>query len=484
MGGTARAGARAEPVPASDDEFLLGHAEHANDERAREIALHTLEHMANGGLFDQLGAGFFRYCVDARWEIPHFEKMLYDNAPLLALYAASSHYDDRFRQVAGETADWLMREMRSAEGAFFSTLDADTDGEEGGTYVWTREEVHAAFEDHAEGGLLEPLIASRFGLDDEPNFEGRHHLNIRRGIDEISRDSQLAPDIVATKLGEARQRLLEIREAREQPGRDEKILTSWNALTIRGLAIAAQRLNRADCLEAAERALDFIRDRQWREGRLLAVYRDGRSRYDAYLDDYAFLAAALLELLQCRWKDADLGFLRDVADAMLEHFEDRERGGFFFTAHDHETLLYRPRPFADEATPSGNGIAAQTLIRLGHLLDEPRYLEAAERCLHAASASVERAPHAHTSLLEAQREWLSPRETIILRGEKSDMAEWRAALTRDRRLRRQLFSIPVDAEALPESLALREPRGACVAYICRGFECSAPITTPEALVQA
>lgn len=462
-------------------EFLLNHADAENDTRAREIALLTLRRMANSGLFDQLGGGFYRYCVDARWEIPHFEKMLYDNGSLLALYASAARLDGRFREVTIETAEWLLREMRSPEGAFFSSLDADTNGEEGGTYAWTREEIHAAFEDHAEGELLEHFVVARFGLNGVPNFEGRWHLNIRRGIEALADQFGMAAETVATRLDEARRRLLDVREAREQPGRDEKILVSWNALAIRGLAIASRQLERDDWQQAAEAALQFIRDHQWRDGRLLAVHRDGRSRYEGYLDDYAFLAAAVLELLQCRWKTDDLAFLRELVDAMLANFEDHEHGGLFFTAHDHERLLHRPKPFTDEATPSGNGIAAQVLIRLGHLVDERRYLDAAERCLLAAASSIERAPHAHASLLEALREWLAPGETVILRGEESEMRKWQAALREARR--RQVLAIPAEVPGLPEALALRKPQGACVAYVCRGFECSAPAMALDALLK-
>ncbi|HEX7046027.1 MAG TPA: thioredoxin domain-containing protein, partial [Gammaproteobacteria bacterium] len=464
----------------SNLEFLLRHSQLADDAPAGRLALFSLKCMAGRGLYDQIGGGFFRYCVDAAWRIPHFEKMLYDNGPLLALYADAFGLskDDMFRRVAEETADWSIRDMRAPGDAFYSSLDADAAGREGGFHAWTREQIHAALTAHPS---LEALVVEHYGLDGAPNFEGEWHLNIHRDIDTLAKDHNASVADIRAQIDTARKILFEIREQREHPGRDEKILASWNALMIRGLARASRRLEKPEYAEAADNALQFIRAELWQDGRLLACHKDGRNRFNAYLDDYAYLLDALLELLQCRWHSEYLAFARELADSLLERFEDRENGGFFFTAHDHENLIHRPKPFADEAMPSGNGIAAGALIRLAHLAGETAWLDAAERCLRAGWESIQRAPHAHGSLLEALRLWNHPGETVILRGAPDVMREWQRDLERAPRLNRMVFAIPADAQDLPETLAAREPDGDCVAYVCSGFSCSPPIRSREDL---
>ncbi|HEX7029752.1 MAG TPA: thioredoxin domain-containing protein [Gammaproteobacteria bacterium] len=463
----------------SNLEFLLRHGQLADDAPAGRLARFSLECMAGRGLYDQVGGGFFRYCVDAAWRIPHFEKMLYDNGPLLALYADAFALSGNgmFRRVTEETAEWAIREMQSPEGGFYSSLDADAAGREGGFHAWSREQISAALADPA----LEALVVEHYGLDGKPNFEGEWHLNIHRDIDTMAKDHGIGVDEMRERIDTARQRLFDFRERREHPGRDEKILASWNALMIRGLARAARRLSKPEYADAAERALRFIRAELWRDGRLLASHKDGRSRFNAYLDDYAYLLDALLELLQCRWRSEDLDLAHELANVLLERFEDRERGGFFFTSHDHENLIHRPRPFADEAMPSGNGVAAGALIRLAHLDGETAWLDAAERALRAGMESVKRAPQAHGALLEALRAWNHPGETVILRGEPDVMREWQRALEQEPRLDRMVFAIPPGAAGLPEALETRRPQGRCVAYVCRGFTCGPPVTSLDGL---
>ena len=461
----------------SNLEFLLRHSQLADDAPGRRMALFTLRCMIGRGLYDQLGGGFFRYCVDAQWRIPHFEKMLYDNGPLLAICADAFALtqEDMFRRATVETAEWTLREMQSAQGGFFSTLDADAAGREGGFHVWNREQVRAALADHPQGDLLEELLVEHYGLDSHPNFEGEWHLNIHRDIEWLAREHDTSPEDMRALVDVARNTLFEAREQREHPGRDEKILVSWNALMIRGLARATRRLGEPRYAIAAECALDFIRQELWQHDRLLACHKEGRNRFNGYLDDYAYLLDAVLELLQCRWRNEDLAFARELADALLEKFEDRENGGFFFTSHDHETLIHRPRPFSDEAMPSGNGVAAGALIQLGYLLGEHAWLEAAERCLRAAWPSIQRAPHAHASMLEALRRWLEPDAIVILRGENESMKEWQQELEAQPALDRLVLAIPADAVDLPKALELRTPQGECVAYICREFSCSTPV---------
>jgi uncharacterized protein len=274
--------------------------------------------------------------------------------------------------------------------------------------------------------------------------------------------------------------LLTLRSMRVWPGRDEKILTSWNALMIRGMAIAARTLDREDLAASATRALEFIRGTLWRDGRLLATYKDGRAHLNAYLDDYVYLADAVLELQQVRFRSDELAFARDLLDVVLERFADPD-GGFFFTSADHEALIHRSKSFSDDATPAGNGIAAFVLQRMGHLLGDTRYLLAAEQTLRAAWPLLEKYPHAHTSLLIALEELLSPPETVILRGRADTIDSWRRELARLYAPRRMVLAVPSDIGNLPPALADKPARGEAVAYVCKGSVCSAPLESLSAL---
>jgi hypothetical protein len=269
-----------------------------------------------------------------------------------------------------------------------------------------------------------------------------------------------------------------------RPARDEKILTSWNALMIRGLAIAARVHNSEPLAAAAGRALDFLRATLWRDGRLLATYKDGRAHLNAYLDDYVYLVDAVLELQQVRFRAEELEFARQLTEVVLGHFADEANGGFYFTSDDHEQLIHRSKTFSDDAIPSGNGIAAFTLQRLGHLLGEPRYLTAAERTLRAAWPAIEKYPVSHVTLVTALEELLQPPEIVILRGEAAAIEAWRRELARMFVPRRLVLAVPADATELPPALAEKAPRGGteAVAYVCRGSTCSAPVESLEALL--
>ena len=465
------------PHPTNLDRLMRDYAARptsADGAAALATATFTFRKMCGGGLYDHVGGGFCRYSVDAMWMIPHFEKMLYDNGPLLSV-AAELHQisgDEVFARVARGTAAWVMREMQSPEGGFYSTLDADSEGEEGKFYVWTPDEVreHVPEDEFA-------ALASRFGLDRAPNFEGSHwHLHAFREIADVARDLGATEAGTADRIDRALAMLFEVRSHRVRPGRDDKVLTSWNGLMIKGMATAGRILGAPELVRSAERAVDFIHGTMWSGGRLHATYKDGRARFNGYLDDYACLADGLLALLASRWRTSDLELVIALADAMLEHFEDRENGGFFFTADDHERLIHRPKPMTDDSLPSGNGVAATVLGRLGHLLGEPRYLKAAERVLHAARASVERFPHAHTALLVALDELLEPPEVVVIRAATGELEPWRARASAGYAPRRVVMAIPDDAADLPALLAERVPRGSPVAYVCEGHVCDAPIT--------
>jgi uncharacterized protein YyaL (SSP411 family) len=441
------------------------------DLKALYMASLTLTRMAEGGLYDQLGGGFARYSVDGAWMIPHFEKMLYDNGQLLSEYARAhlATGEALFAKVANETADWLLRDMRSPAGSFYSSLDADSEGHEGKFYAWNRSEVRS---------LLAPgeysAFSARFGLDRAANFEGAWHLHTYASLDDIAGALKESAQTVAALIESSRSKLLQARNLRVWPARDEKILTSWNALTIKGLAIASRVLRRPDLAEAAGRAVDFLRHHLWRDGRLLATYKDGRAHLRAYLDDYALLADSLLELLQTRWRSSDLEFACQLADVLLEQFEDKDNGGFFFTAQDHEQLIHRSKTLADESVPSGNGFAAAMLCRLGYLLGENRYLNSAERTLHAASAAIQDYPQAHMSLVNALEDLLSSMQILVIRGEASSATDWASTLGKLYAPTRMIFAIPSDAD-LPAALAAKRPSEATVAYLCTGMTCSAPL---------
>jgi uncharacterized protein len=448
------------------------------DLEALHMASLTLRRMGEGGINDQLGGGFCRYSVDEQWMIPHFEKMLYDNGALLAVYAnrALATADRFFARVAVETAGWVLREMQSPEGGFYSSLDADSEGHEGRFYVWDRADIERALTPEELA-----VFAARFGLDRQANFEGRWHLRVVAPLEDIAAAAGRTPEEVAALIESARARLYALRAPRVRPGRDEKILTSWNALMIRGLAVAARTLTSDELAEAAGRALDFMRRVLWRDGRLLATAKDGRAHLNAYLDDYVYLADAVLELQQVRFRGEELEFARHLLEVVLAHFEDAETGGFYFTSDDHEMLIHRSKVFSDDATPAGNGIAAYVLLRLGNLLGEPRYLAAAERTIRAAWLALGRYPQSHVSLITALDELLEPPEIVIVRGEPAAIEGWRRELARTYAPRRLVLAIPADAPDLPAALADKAPRGEAVAYLCRGSVCSAPLESLAAL---
>ncbi|MFI4869219.1 MAG: thioredoxin domain-containing protein [Steroidobacterales bacterium] len=457
----------------------------APDLQALYMCTLSLTRMAEGGLFDQLGGGFYRYSVDARWEIPHFEKMLYDNALLLAVYAeaAAATGEQLFVDTVARSVDWMLRELRAHSaaggaggGALYSSLDADSEGHEGRFYVWQRETVQQALS-NAEWNVFAP----RFGLDGPANFEGQWHLCVRSSLESIAEAQQLTIDAVRDTLQRACDKLLQLRALRVRPGLDDKVLASWNALVIAGLATAARCLARDDYAAAATEALRYLRRVHWRDGRLLATSARGEARLAAYLDDYAFLLDAILELAGVRFRADELAWATELAEVMLRHFEDADAGGFFFTADDHEALISRPKSFSDEAIPAGNAIAARALLRLGYLLGEARYLQAAARTLRAAWPALLKYPEAHASMLLALEDYLQPPQIVILRGPATAIEPWQRQLNAVFAPRRWTLAVPADATGLPAAIASKPAADGALAYVCRGTQCSAPIDSLAAL---
>lgn len=463
-------------------EFLLRHwyRSEGTDSKALHMTQKTLTKMAEGGIYDHLGGGFCRYSVDEHWLIPHFEKMLYDNGQLLTQYCQSWRiaYDPVFKNTGLETAEWTMREMQSPEGGYYSSLDADSEGEEGKFYIWERNEVANLLNDEEFD-----VVKKHYGVEGSPNFEGQWNLHISKSLAAVAQDLERPLSDTEQSLKSARLKLLQHRENRIRPGRDEKILTSWNALMVKAMAIAGRVFERTDVTASAQKSIDFLRTTLWTGTRLLATYKDDKAHLNAYLDDYAYSIDACLELLQTHWRTTDLLWAIQLADVLIQQFEDRSQGGFFFTSEDHESLIHRPKPMMDESTPAGNGIAALSLARLGHLIGNQNYVQAAHRAIEACSGSMRRYPQAHGCLMSALEERMDPPQVIIIRGH--EMEVWKRSLNEGYRPDRLVFAITDPVSKLPGILAERSwSEENTIAYVCTGSECLAPFTDLSALKSA
>ena len=439
--------------PSSSIEFLLRRGE-------TEMTARTLRAMASGGIYDQLGGGFSRYTVDGNWLIPHFEKMLYDNALLARAYLHGWQVtgDPLFRTVCEETLEWALREMRAPEGGFYSAYDADSEGEEGRFYLWTPDELRDVLGD--DWGAA----ADHYGVRPGGNFEGRTILT--RG--------ERPPE----NLDDLRRRLLEARAQRVWPGLDDKRLTSWNALMISALAEAGAVLEREDLLVAARGAADFVlgevRDA---DGRLLRTFKDGHAKLNAYLEDHAYLLEALLTLYEATFEPRWFQAARELADTMIERFADEERGGFFETSSDHEQLVARRKDLEDHPIPSGNSSAAYGLLRLAALTGEHEYEQRAVGVFRLLHRLVARHAHAFAHLLQAIDFHLSPVKEVALAGEDT--------ATLARVVRGAFRPHLVLAGGEPDGVPLMEGRvpvnGRPAAYVCERFACQAPVTDPDEL---
>ena len=464
-------------------ERLLRHWAHARADTSRKpdrealgMVTTTLTKMARGGIYDHVGGGFCRYATDRRWAIPHFEKMLYDNGVLLALYAdvLALAPDPLFTGAVLETAAWLMREMQHPEGGYFTALDADSEGQEGKFYVWRRDQVRRLL---SEEEYL--VVETLYGLDKPANFEGKWNLYRRDAWAAVIERLYMEPENAGAVLARAKAKLFEARSRRIAPAKDDKILSGWNGLAIHGMAKAGVRLGEGPWVESATRAADFVRSHMVEDGRLYATWKDGIAKHPGYLDDYANMLQGLLSLLSVRWRDADLMFATFLGDELLSRFQDQESGGFFFTAHDHERLIHRPKPTADDALPPGNGVAACALSALGHLTGESRYLEAVDRTLAWARGLVEQHPAGHCSLLTALEGVVYPPELVIVRGPAADLEPWLAAARAGYRPSRAVYGIPYVATMVPNylpRLVSADTRARVSAFFCSGLKCSTPIT--------
>ncbi len=439
----------------------------------QEAGLFSALKMAKGGLFDHIGGGFCRYSTDELWMIPHFEKMLYDNGQLMPLYcwAHQIQPDFYFEQAVNQSAQWLMQEMQSPEGGYYSAQDADSEGEEGKFYSWTREQLESLLTTEEYS-----MFSRSFGLDQKANFEGKWYPHTYQDINQLSQQQNQATSEIESILQRCKQKLYKARQLRVYPGTDDKILTSWNALMIRGMNTAARTFNQPAYAESAHKALQFIKRTHWKNGRLLATSKNGTAHLNAYVDDYAYLTLAIIDALQNEWSNELYQWLVQLTDTMLEFFEDRHQGGFYFTSHDHEQLIMRSKSFSDDAIPSGNGIAAQALLYLGLLSANTHYLQAAEKILQACSAQLNKQPILYCSLLNALDSYLNPATIIILRGEKQAMKPWQQSIFQHYLPDVLCFAIADDIQ-LPAELEDKKMIGNKVcAYICEGLSCQQPVT--------
>ncbi len=473
------------PMPMSIERILRhwAYAKRRNerDREGLEMAMHTLTGIARGGIYDHLGGGFCRYSTDRRWMIPHFEKMLSDNGLLLTVFAQALAIapDELFAGVARETAAWLIREMQHPEGGFFSAVDADADGAEGSFYAWRREEVKRLLS--ADEYLV---VETLYGIDKPANFESKWILHRYDAWHAVVHRLSLDREVADALLASAKAKLLAARGERVAPGRDDKVITSWNALAIRGLAKVGIVLREPSYIVAATRALDFIAAQMIDEGGLFATWRNGRRGPRAFLDDYANLLEAVLTLLQARWRDSDALLARRLADEALERFRG-EDGGFFFTAHDHEQLIHRPQPTMDEVVPAGNGTMARALLCLGHLMGEPRYLDAAVAVLRWGRSAMEAYPGGHAGMLAALEDEMVPPDFVIVRGPDRELPRWLEAINTGYAPWRTAYAIPYTATALPAylpRLVSADLRGKTVAYRCSGLSCSLPMDDLDAFL--
>ncbi|MFQ5881526.1 MAG: thioredoxin domain-containing protein [Candidatus Methylomirabilales bacterium] len=472
---------------ASTLDFLLRHSRSTGDATSRDAALLTLRKMAEGGIYDQLGGGFHRYSVDERWLVPHFEKMLYDNALLLPLYCQAYQLtkDPFFSQVVRETVDYLLREMAHPEGGFYATQDADSEGEEGKFFVWTHREVLETL-----GSEAGEIFCRAYGVTEEGNWEhGRSILHRVASAEQLARRYERPAGQIAGLLAEGKAKLFTLREGRVKPFRDEKVLADWSSLAISACAKAYTLFEDRRALGQAVRSVDFILARLIQDGRLLHVYKDGQAKHPAYLDDYAFFVAALLDLFEATSEEVYLHAALEFHHKTLELFWDEAGAGFFFTGKDQEALLIRPKSSSDHATPSGCAVVVMNLLRLFSYTGEEEYRAKAGRTLRLFRDHLEQNPFGFGHLCSALDLYLNPPPEIVILGHggASDTQDLLRAVHRSYLPVKTLLVVEPGASTASPSLigSLLSGKGMqdgrATAYVCQGMRCSPPVTDPEEL---
>jgi uncharacterized protein YyaL (SSP411 family) len=461
--------------------FLMRAYKRTGNKKLLDVVDETLTRMASGGIYDQIGGGFHRYSVDAEWLVPHFEKMLYDNALLSRAYLDGYLItnNETYRRITEEVLDYVAREMTSPEGGFYSSQDADSEGKEGAFFVWSADEVKSALgEPDAE------LFCRYFGIASEGDFEGKNILHVPRPISIVARLNSVSEEHLSEIVRKGRRRLFEIRQARPKPGRDEKILTAWNGLMLRSFAEAANSLNREEYRRIAAGNAEFIVSTLYGEGRLLRSFKDGRARLNAYLEDYACLIDGLISAYEATFRPRWIHAAQELSRLMVEKFWDSNEGGFYFTSRDHESLIHRPRDFNDNATPSGSSAAAFALLRLWKLTGEQKWADHAVSTLESIAGLLPKHPAAFAHWLCALDFYLGQAKEIAVSGNPDD--------PRTRRLLNEVFRIylpnKVVACGIDGGVFLLENKpqidGFPTAYVCENFSCKVPVTNPEDLSKA
>jgi len=471
------------PQPMTLD-FLLRVYHRRPEPGLLEIIELTLHKMARGGMYDQLGGGFHRYSVDSVWLVPHFEKMLYDNALLARLYLHAFQLTGKpfYRRIVEETLDYGLREMTEPGGGFYSTQDADSEGEEGKFFVWTVAEIEAAL-GQADGKIF--CIA--YGVEPGGNFEGKSILHVPHSLDTLAKELEIEPDTLLDSLERSRDKLFALREQRVKPGRDEKILTAWNGLMLAAMAEAGRVLNRPDYVEAATRNAEFVLSAMEKDGRLFRTWHadTDQAKLNGYLEDYAFYADGLLALYQTTFEPRWFQAAQTLMDTVLSHFADEEAGGFFDTADDHEQLVVRPKSLQDNAIPCGNSMAVRTLLLLAAYTGESRYYEPAHKALAGLQPALGQYAGAFTHWLGALELALTPPQEIAIIGEHQHPTT--AAMLNELQgayRPNQIVTVTDEANASRHPpLAHQRPsqNGQPTAYVCQSFVCRQPVTTVEAL---
>ena len=465
--------------------FLLRYWYHSGNANALEMVELTLEKMARGGMYDQLGGGFHRYSTDAHWLVPHFEKMLYDNAQLVVAYFEAYQATQKpfYRDIAVETLDYVLREMYDAEnGGFYSTQDADSEGVEGKFFVWEPNDVEDVIgEENAE------IFCEYYDITPQGNFEGENILHVQVPPDIFARKLQMDVGELETLLAESRRKLFEAREKRIKPGLDDKILTSWNGIMIRGMAMGYQLTGKPEYLEACEKSAEFVLTTLSQEdGRLWRTYRTGKSHLNAYLEDYAYFIAGLVALYEASFEPRWLTEAERLAHLMIDQFGDDVGDGFFFTGKSHETLIVQSKSAYDGATPSGASMAIHSLLRLAKHLDNPEFHDKAVETLLLYFHQMERMPSGSGQLLCELAFLLSTPKEIAIVGEKGDaktdaMLEALHGIYLPNKI--VALSESADAQTLP--LLANKPRvdDTATAYVCENYVCQAPTTEVEVFVE-
>ncbi len=463
--------------------FLLRYYFHTGEKRALVMVEKTLQEMANGGIFDHLGGGFHRYSTDERWLVPHFEKMLYDNALLSVTYLEAFQLTQQsdYAEVAKNTLDYVLREMTSPEGGFYSSQDADSEGEEGKFYVWQKSDIEAIL-----GQEEARLFGDLYDVSEHGNWEGKNILHLRRSLAGAANDYGLSLSELKNRLAIARQKLFEARSKRIPPGTDDKILTDWNGLMVSAFCKGYQILGDPKYLTAAQKAVDFLLEKLYIDGKVLKTYRNGKSHLKGYLSDYSFLVAALIDLYESNFEWNYLQQAIEINELMLEKFWDEKSGGFYFTPIDHERLIVRTRNAYDNAIPAGNSVAVHNLLKLSQFTGDFKLKEQAERTVKLFTSQMQRSPSGFAVLLSSlDYFWGKPKEIVIAGDRTSD-----STLTMIKAVHQHYLPNKILAYADPDLSDQNEALlpviegkisqdGQARMFVCENYACQSPFLEKE-----